>query len=611
VPAAPSGGIFISYRRQETSHLAGRLYDRLADHFGEDQVFMDVDTIEPGVDFADAISRAVSTCQVLLAVIGPHWLTATDQEGHRRLDDPSDIVRMEVEAALQRNVRVIPILVEGAVMPGRQELPESLAGLARRNALAVRHDSFRYDTQRLVTVIEGVLGATTPSQEMASAPPETRYTWLGPNRVAYQAIGQGPPDLMATPGSFTHMDTLWEEPTSALMLRKFASFSRLIRFDRLGTGASDPTPLDQLPPWESYAEELAAVLDEVGSEQAAILVSLDAGSMGMYFAATQPARTSALILFNTTAKYLAADDYPIGIPQESAEGILRQFDQLWGTEAMAQLAVPSRADDEGLRRWLAKAARSTASPRAAQAFLRAMFEIDARPLLPLIHAPTLVLHRTGYPLIPVEHARYLADHIPDAKLVELPGSDALLPYQGMDLILDHIEAFLGSLRRPPTPPRVLATVLLTEIIGSDEPAGLGDRRSRQLLDAHDESARRLVQEFQGQLIKTTSSGILATFDGPGRGIRCAVALRDQLRGVGLQIRAGLHTGEVEFWDGDVGGIAVDLAAGVMAAARSGEVLISRTVGDLVVGSTITVDDRGPHALKGIEGTWHLFAVMRP
>jgi class 3 adenylate cyclase len=611
VPAAPSGGIFISYRRQETSHLAGRLYDRLADHFGEDQVFMDVDTIEPGVDFADVISRAVSTCQVLLAVIGPHWLTAIDQDGHRRLDDPGDIVRMEVEAALQRNVRVIPILVEGALMPRRQELPESLAGLARRNALAVRHDSFRYDTQRLVTVIEGVLGATTPSQEIASAPPETRYAWLGLNRVAYQAIGQGPPDLMATPGSFTHMDTMWEEPTSALMLRKFASFSRLIRFDRLGTGASDPTPLDQLPPWESYAEELAAVLDEVGSEQAAILVSLDAGSMGMYFAATQPARTSALILFNTTARYLAADDYPIGIPPESAEGILRQFDQLWGTEAMAQLAVPSRADDEGFRRWLAKAARSTASPRAAQAFLRAMFEIDARPLLPLIHAPTLVLHRTGYPLIPVEHARYLADHIPDAKLVELPGSDALLPYQGMDIILHHIEAFLGTLRRPPTPRRVLATVLLTEIIGSAEPAGLGDRRWRRLLDGHDESARRVVQEFQGQLIKATSNGILATFDGPGRGIRCAVALRDQLLGIGLQIRAGLHTGEVELRDGDVGGIAVDLAAGVMAAAESGEVLISRTVGDLVVGSTITVDDRGPHALKGIEGTWHLFAVMRP
>jgi hypothetical protein len=245
---------------------------------------------------------------------------------------------------------------------------------------------------------------------------------------------------------------------------------------------------------------------------------------------------------------LAADDYPIGIPQESAEGILRQFDQLWGTEAMAQLAVPSRADDEGFRRWLAKAARSTASPRAAQAFLRAMFEIDARPLLPLIHAPTLVLHRTGYPLIPVEHARYLAANIPDAKLVELPGSDALLPYQDMDIILDHIKAFLGNLRRPPTPRRVLATVLLAEIVSSAERAGLGDRRWRQLLDVHDESARRVVQEFQGQLIKTTSDGILATFDGPGRGIRCAVALRDELRG-----DWATDPGWVAYWRGRVAG----------------------------------------------------------
>jgi pimeloyl-ACP methyl ester carboxylesterase len=209
--------------------------------------------------------------------------------------------------------------------------------------------------------------------------PETRYAWLGRNRIAYQVMGQGPPDLAATPGSFTHVDTMWEDPAAALYFRRLASFSRLIRFDRLGTGASDPAPLERLPPWESYAEELAAVLDEVGSEQAALLVGSDAGSMAMYFAATKPERTSALILFNTTAKYVAADDYPIGIPHEVAEVLLGQFDQLWGTEAMARLTVPSRADDERFGRWLAKAARSAASPRAAQAFMRALFEIDARP----------------------------------------------------------------------------------------------------------------------------------------------------------------------------------------------------------------------------------------
>jgi class 3 adenylate cyclase len=441
--------------------------------------------------------------------------------------------------------------------------------------------------------------------------PETRYAWLGQDRITYQVMGQGPPDLVVTPGSFSHMDAVWEDPAVALMLRRFASFSRLIRFDRLGTGASDPAPLDHLPPWESYAEELAAVLDEVGSERAAILVGLDAGPMGMYSAATKPGRTSALILLNTTAKYLAADDYPIGIPREVAEALLDQVDQLWGTEAMAQLTVPSRADDERSRRWIARAARSAASPRAAQAFLRALFEIDARPLLPLIHAPTLVLHRTSNPMIPIEHGRYLAEHIPDARLVELPGADWLLAYQAADVALDHVEVLLGNLRRPVVPNRVLATVLFTDIVASTEQAGqLGDRRWRELLDVHDEVARRVVEEFQGRLVKTTGDGILATFDGPGRGIRCAAALRDELGGVGLQIRAGLHTGEVELRDGDVGGIAVHLAARVMAAAGPGEIFTSRTVRDLVVGANITVEDRGPHALKGIDDPWQLFAVMR-
>jgi class 3 adenylate cyclase/pimeloyl-ACP methyl ester carboxylesterase len=424
-------------------------------------------------------------------------------------------------------------------------------------------------------------------------------------------MGQGPPDLVVTPGSFTHVDTLWEDPAATLFLRRLASFSRLIRFDRLGTGASDPVPLERLPPWESYAEELAAVLGEVGSTRAAILVGGDAGSMAMYFAATKPERTSALILFTTSAKYLAGNDHPIGIPPEVAESLLGQVDQLWGTEAMAQLTIPSRAGDARFYRWFAKLMRSTASPRAAQAFARAMLEIDARPFLPMIHAPTLVLHRNDVPLVPIEQGRYLADHIPGAKLVELPGSDWALPWQA-DIALDHIEAFLGHLRRPPAPSRVLSTVLFTDIVASTEQAGrLGDRRWRELLDVHDEAGRRVVEEFQGQLIKTTGDGILATFDGPGRGVRCAAALGDELRGIGLQIRAGLHTGEVELRDGDIGGIAVHLAARVMAAAGSGEILISRTVRDLIVGSTIRVEDRGPHVLKGIGGTWPLFAITSP
>jgi class 3 adenylate cyclase len=432
---------------------------------------------------------------------------------------------------------------------------------------------------------------------------------LGSDRIADQVLGQGPPDLVVTPGSFTHVDTLWEDPAAALMYRGFASFARLVRFDRLGTGASDPAPLDHLPPWESYAEELAAVLDDVGSNRAAILVSTDAGSMALYSAATRPERTSALILFNTTARVVAADDYPIGMPGEVAEVLLGQLDRAWGTEAMAELLAPSRAGDERFLRWLAKAARAAASPKVAQAFLRGMFGIDARPFLPLIHAPTLVLHRTGYTLLPIEHGRYLAEHIPDAKLIELPGADATLPHQGADVVLDHVEGFLGNLRRPAVADRVLATVLFTDIVGSAEQARrLGDRRWRQLLEVHDELARRLAEEFGGQLVNTTGDGILITFDGPGRGIRCAAALRDELRGIGVQVRAGLHTGEVELRDGDIGGIAVHLAARVMAAGR--------------VGRDPRLEDgpgpggrRGhhvggprPHALKGIQGSWQLFAV---
>jgi class 3 adenylate cyclase len=407
------------------------------------------------------------------------------------------------------------------------------------------------------------------------------------------------------------IDTAWEEPGVARFLRTLASFSRVILFDRRGSGASDPLPANPLPPWESYAEELDAVMDAVGSERAAFFADLQDGPTVLLFAGTRPECTSALILVHTTAKFVASDDYPIGIPAEIAEALLDQVDQLWGTDASA-LWVPSRAGDERYRRWLAKVQRSIASPRAAQASLRALLEVDVRPILPLIQAPTLVLHRKGFHVLPIEQSRYLAEHIPKAKLVELPGADMVLVYETPELALDLIEEFLTGVRRTAAPTRVLATVLFTDIVGSTELAGrLGDRRWRELLDVHDEVAQRLAEEFGGQLVKTTGDGLLATFDGPGRGIRCAAAFRDELRGIGLQIRAGLHTGEVEQRDSDVGGIAVHIAARVMAAAGPSEILTSRTVRDLVVGSDIALSDCGAHPLKGIEGSWQLFTVTRP
>ena len=440
--------------------------------------------------------------------------------------------------------------------------------------------------------------------------PETTYAWLGRDRIACQVLGQGPPDLVMTGASLGHLDITWEDPGLALFLRSLASFSRVILFNRRGTGASDPLPPDPLPPWESYAEELAAVLDAVGSQRTAILAELDAAAI--FFAGTRPERTSALILVHTSAKGVASPDYPIGVPPEAAEALLAQFDQLWGTEAMAAMLVPSRAEDARFRRWFAKAQRTSLNPRAAQPYLRAMMDLDVRSILPLVQAPTLILHRRDVQSLPVEEGRYLAEHIPEARLVELPGADATLAWETPELALDLIQQFLTGVHRPIEPNRVLATVLFSDIVASTERAGrLGDRRWRELLNVHDELARRLVEEFGGRLVKTTGDGLLATFDGPGRGIRCAAALRDELGGIGVQLRVGLHTGEVELRDGDVGGIAVHIAARVMAAAGPGEILTSRTVRDLIVGSDIVLDDRGTQRLRGVEGTWQLFAVVGP
>ena len=442
--------------------------------------------------------------------------------------------------------------------------------------------------------------------------PETKYARLGRDRIAYQVLGEGPPDLVLTSGSFGHVDMAWEDPGIALFFRTLASFSRLILFDRRGTGASDPIPIDSLPPWESYAQDLAAVLDEVGSEQAALLTQVDAGPMAMFFAGTKPERTRALILANATARYLATDDYPIGVPVEVAEAVLAQVDQLWGTEAMVTMQAPSRAGDTRFRRWLARFQRTNASPRAVLAFLRASFEMDASSILPLIQAPTLVLHRRDCQLVPVTHGRYLAERIRGATLVELPGTELTLFWETPELALDHIEQFLTGVRRVAEPTRVLATVLFTDIVGSTQRAGeLGDRRWRELLNVHDELTARLVEEFGGRLVKTTGDGILATFEGPGRAIHCAVALREELAGIGVQLRAGLHTGEVELRNDDMGGIAVHVAARVMAAADPGEILVSRTVRDLVAGSDVTLADRGMYLLKGIEGDWQLLAVAQP
>ena len=439
--------------------------------------------------------------------------------------------------------------------------------------------------------------------------PQTRYARLGEARIAYQVVGDGPPDLVVSAGTYGNIDLDWEDPMAARMYRRVATFSRLIRFDRRGSGSSDPLPLDALPPWEAYMEEVVAVMDAVGSERAAIMGIFDAGPMAALFAATKPERTVALILANTAARLLASEDYPIGAPPEAVEEVIDRVEETWGTEEQAWMQAPSRAGDEHFRRWFAKYTRGIASPTAVKAYLHAMLEADARPILSSVHVPTLVLHRTNYPLFRIEHGRYLAEHVEGAKLVELPGADGALAWENADLLVDEIEEFLTGIRRRAEPDRALATVLFTDIVGSTERVGeLRDERWLRLLDLHDETARRVVGGFDGRLIKTTGDGILATFDGPGRGIRAAALLREELRSAGLDIRAGVHTGEVELRDGDVGGIAVHIGARVMAAAAPGEILVSRTVRDLIAGSEIRLEDRGGHQLKSVEGPWQLFAV---
>jgi class 3 adenylate cyclase len=440
-------------------------------------------------------------------------------------------------------------------------------------------------------------------------PPQTKYALVGADRLAYQVLGQGPPDLVFTMGAFSHVDIVWDDPQLALFLRRLASFCRLLRFDRRGTGASDPLPAPPLPPWEAYTQELTAVMDAAGSRRAALLAAgPQAGPMALFFAGTKPERTSALILADATARYLADDDYPIGAKPEEVEAMIARAEQLWGTEAYAGAYAPSRADDQRFLRWSARLERAIASPQVVRASLRALLEVDARPILSLVQAPTLLLAHRAFEQVPVEHSRYLAEHLPDARLVELPG-ELPLWWEEPDPVLNLIEEFLVGAHRGVEPTRVLATVLFTDIVGSTALAEqVGDRRWRALLDTHDELAARLVERWGGRVVKGTGDGVLATFDGPGRAIGCAVALREELRGIGIDIRAGLHVGEVELRGDDVGGIAVHIAARILAAAGPGEILVSRTIRDLVAGSEVVLRDRGSRRLKGVEGEWQLYEV---
>ncbi len=435
------------------------------------------------------------------------------------------------------------------------------------------------------------------------APPPTRYARSGDARLAFQVMGEGPPDVVFVGGPASHLDIQWEDPETARARQRYASFARIITFDRRGTGLSDP--VDRPPTLDQQMDDLDAVLEAVAVERVALIAAVD-GGLGATYAATHPNRVSALVLVNI------AVSGGRGIDDERREQMLELIENHWGEGKFAQLYAPERARDPQFAEWWARFERSAVSPLIARRLVDMNVQRDLSGVLPAIRVPTLVLYRSGNPLIPLTSARAVAEAIPTARFVEAPGVDLYNWPGAEDPETDLIEEFLTGRRAQRAPDRVLATVLFTDIVGSTErAANVGDHAWRELLDRHNAIIRELLARHRGREIKTLGDGFVATFDGPARAVRCAQEIVEQLDGLGLNVRCGLHTGECELLDGDVGGIAVHIGARVAALARAGEVLVSRTVTDLVVGSDIGFDDRGSHALRGVPGEWALYSARAP
>jgi pimeloyl-ACP methyl ester carboxylesterase len=441
------------------------------------------------------------------------------------------------------------------------------------------------------------------------ARPETRYVKSGRYNIAYQVVGEGDFDLLWIHGFVSNVELAWEEPRLASFLSRLASFSRLITFDKRGTGMSDRVAPDELPTLEERTEDVVAVLDAAGSQRAALLSHSEGGTLAVLFAATHPERTIALVTAGIFAKRVWSPDYPWAPKPEDRAKEIEDLEGNWGTEADVEHLAPSAAGDPVFRDRLATYFRRSASPGAAAALIRMNTQIDVRDVLPTIQVPTLILHRTGDLDASVEEGRWIAQRVPGARFVELPGDDHL-PWAGdQDRLLDEVQRFLTGRLPTAAPNRVLATVLVTDIVGSTQrAAGLGDRRWRELLEEHHSIVRHELAAFGGEEVDTAGDGFLATFDGPGRAIRAAVEITEKLRALDIPIRAGVHTGECERIGGKVGGLAVHIASRIAGIARPGEVLASRTVKDLVAGSGIVLKDRGARELKGVPEEWHLFAV---
>jgi class 3 adenylate cyclase len=443
--------------------------------------------------------------------------------------------------------------------------------------------------------------------ERAPGDGQIRYTKSGDVSIAYMVIGDAELDIIQVPGFVSHLEIGGELPLLRHIGQRLVSFARLTLFDKRGTGLSDP--VTDVPTLEERMDDIRAVMDASGVERGSLVAFSEGVPLAILFAATHPERVNSLVLYGGMARTTYSEDHPWASEKEALVEAGEMLLPYWGQGIMPEMFAPNYADDPEIKKWSAKLERYAASPAMVQKMFEMFYDTDVRAFLPLVNVPTLVLHRTGDRVVNIRGGRYLAEHIPGARLVELPGTDHAGWAGDTDTLVDEVQEFLTGVRGEPDVDRVLATVMFTDIVGSTEQAAaMGDKRWREILDEHDKIVARYVEQFRGRYIKHTGDGALATFDGPGRAIQCARALAVAIGKLGIQIRTGLHAGEVELRGEDVGGIAVHIAARVCSLAGPREVLVSSTVKDLVVGSRVLFDDRGRHELKGVPDDWHLYAV---
>lgn len=440
---------------------------------------------------------------------------------------------------------------------------------------------------------------------------KTHYAKSGNLNIAYQVLGEGP-DLVYVPGWVSNIEIMWDDPILAGFLRRLSGFARVILFDKRGTGMSDPVDESDLPNLEERMDDVRAVMDAAGSTRATLLGHSEGGNMATLFAATFPERTQGLILISSYAKRIRSPDYPWAPTREDRLAETERIEGSWGDpDALSEIDLGDKSDDDTFRSTLARYFRLSASPKAAARLIMMNTEMDTRPALPLVSAPTLCIYRTGDMSVTIEEGRWIASQIPNSKLVEIPGAAHLFWAEDPTPIADEIEEFMTGHREAARPERALATVLFTDIVGSTKAAAArGDREWRGLLERHNDAIRRQIGLFRGVERNTAGDGFMATFDGPARGVRAALAICGEVRKLGIDVRAGVHTGEVEHVGGDIAGVAVHIGARIGGLAGAGQVFVSRTVRDLVVGSELVFEERGVHELRGVPGTWEIYEAIR-